>query len=123
MLTFSEAVGEVRKVGQTKPKSRFPQRSPEWMRTQVNQASNDATRRKVPNQQRTKPLGPGEEEDPELSDPYAELEEKAAALRKANPTLSEADAFTRTYLNPANTDLVKREHAQRMAKIARAGAA
>ena len=88
MLTFSEAAAEVAKAVR-KPKSRFPDRGPEWMRTQMNAASADATRRKVPNQQRTKPLGPGEKEDESLSDPYAELEEKAAALRKANPELSE----------------------------------
>jgi hypothetical protein len=75
---------------------------------------------KKPHQQRTKPVGPNEEppdQDELENDALEELKHRAAALQKADPSLSEADAFTRTYLDPRNTALVRKEHAQRMAKI------
>jgi hypothetical protein len=112
MLTFGEAVGEVRKTGQVKPKSRFPLRSPAWMNQRTNQESNDATRRKTPQQSKTKPLRPGEKEPEEYSDPYSELQAAAKALQKADPSLTDAMAFTRAY--ETRPDLRKRAYTGRM---------
>jgi hypothetical protein len=117
------AAGVIAKVGrQRKPQSDFHTQSPDEARTAMN--TRDAARgTKKPHQQRTRPVGPNEEppdQDELENDALEELKHRAAALQKRDPALSEADAFTRTYLDPANTSLVKREHAQRMAKIAAA---
>ena len=50
-------------------------------------------------------------------DALAELNLKAAELRKTETGLSEAQAFEKVLLNPANKDLVARERDERMAKI------
>lgn len=42
-------------------------------------------------------------------DPVEQLTAKAAELRKAHPELSQAQAFTKVYEDPANADLVKAE--------------
>lgn len=49
-----------------------------------------------------------------------ELTAKAAEMRKANPNLTEAQAYTKAYLDPANADLKQREIDDRMNKIHRA---
>jgi hypothetical protein len=116
MLNFQDAVAKL--AGKPpKPKSRFATMSPEEQRTRLNQGRGPSK----PNASKTKPRAAGDPEPPEHSDPYSELEAQAKALRAKDPTLSESGAFTKVYLDPRNTDLVKREHAQRMAKIARAG--
>lgn len=50
-------------------------------------------------------------------DALAELNSKAAELRKTQTTLSEAQAFEKVLLDPANKELVARERDERMAKI------
>jgi hypothetical protein len=67
--------------------------------------------------------GPGRGNIDKSASAYDQLVAKAAELRKANPELSEADAFTRVYLSPANSVLAKREFTERMAKIGKAAAA
>jgi nucleotide-binding universal stress UspA family protein len=105
---------DVEKTGQKKPKSKFPTMTPQQQQTQLNRPAPGA---KVPHQTRTKPLAPGEEEDESLSDPYAELEEKAAALRKQDPSLTAEQAFVKFYENPAHRDLVRKEFRQRQRKL------
>jgi hypothetical protein len=97
---------------QPKPKSKFPTLSPEEQRTRLNRPNTSA---KVPQQQRTKPLKPGEEEDESLSDPYDELTEAAKSLREKNPELTEAQAFEKVYLG--NRGLQGRHYQERMAKL------
>jgi hypothetical protein len=62
------------------------------------------------------PLPDDEERDDEERDDHCdameELNEKAAALRKALPGLSEAQAFERVYSAPENVQLRKRERRQ-----------
>ncbi len=52
---------------------------------------------------------------------YQEIEAKAAELRKVDPKLSQAQAFSKAYTDPANSELVarhKQESESRLAKIA-----
>jgi hypothetical protein len=53
-----------------------------------------------------------ERERDDNDDALSELNEKAAALRKARPELSEAQAFERVYSAPGNVELRKRERRQ-----------
>lgn len=46
-----------------------------------------------------------------VSTPYDELVELSKAVRKADPKLSEAQAFTKVYEDPANAEIVRRERA------------
>jgi hypothetical protein len=53
--------------------------------------------------------------------PILNLPPKTAELRKAKPSLSEAQAFAKVYEDPANRDLVKRERKITRAAMKRAG--
>jgi hypothetical protein len=138
MLSFEEAADEVRKLAGKKPtpKSRFPTMSPEEQRTQLNTGPG-ARGPSKPNQSKTKPRAAGDPEPEEDSDPYRDLEKrasalgiaipgltdkpasaldeinaKAAELRKSDPTLSEAAAFTKVY--ESDRDLQGRHFQERM---------
>lgn len=55
------------------------------------------------------------------SSAYGELEAKAAELRKTDPKLSQAQAFSKAYTDPANAEIVQRdkqEQAQKLTKLA-----
>jgi hypothetical protein len=109
------AAGVVAKVGaRRKPKSDFHTQSPDEARTRMN--TRDAARGTMkPHQTRTKPRAAGEpppDTDEQLEDAMEELKHRAAALQKADPTLSEAQAFTKAY--ESNRDLQGRHFQQRM---------
>jgi hypothetical protein len=93
MITFEDAVSAVpveKPEGKPyRPKSRFRTQSPAEATNAINRVDTSA---KVPQQSKTKPLKPGEEEDPELSDPYADLGKRAEALGIAIPGLNDKTA-------------------------------
>ena len=49
-----------------------------------------------------------------------QLRELAEQLRKADPTLSKEQAFTKVHADPRNRDMVRQEYQERMAKVVRA---
>jgi hypothetical protein len=68
---------------------------------------------------RTRMTGGDEDEDNDESDDESdeddaldEITEKAQALRRRDPSLTEAQAFTKAYTDPANVELRKRERRQ-----------
>jgi|307.fasta_scaffold153909_2 hypothetical protein len=46
-----------------------------------------------------------------------QLQQLAEQLRKVDPNLTEAQAFTKVYADPKNRDLVRQEHQERMPKV------
>jgi hypothetical protein len=53
-----------------------------------------------------------DESDDEDEDALDEITEKAQALRRRDPSLTEAQAFTKAYTDPVNRELSKRERRQ-----------
>ncbi len=53
---------------------------------------------------------------------YAEIEGKAAELRKADPKLTQAQAFAKAYTDPANRELIERDKAEQANKLVKLAA-